>query len=159
MSESPSKKFMYVQMRMVAAIAKIGGYDIRSDQVQTMVYMCLVGMAVADVAKDVGIRVGEKTLEAAIKKIPGSALTKINQKIGFRFITKFGEKGVINLGKMIPLAGGVIGGRVDVASTSVIAKNAMKMFINGEDLDDSVPDEDEIVELEAIGAVEDGPLV
>lgn len=150
---------MYVQMRMVAAIAKIGGYDIRSDQVQTMVYVCLVGMAVADVAKDVGIKVGEKTLEAAIKKIPGSALTKINQKIGFRLITRFGEKGVINLGKMIPLAGGVIGGGVDVASTSVIAKNAMKMFINGEDLDGSVPDEIEIVELEAIGAVEDGPLV
>lgn len=30
---------LYVQMRMVAAIAKIGGYDVRSDQVQTLVYM------------------------------------------------------------------------------------------------------------------------
>ena len=32
---------MYVQMRMIAAIAKMGGYDVNSDQVQTLVYMCL----------------------------------------------------------------------------------------------------------------------
>lgn len=139
---------MYVQMRMVAAIAKIGGYDIRSDQVQTMVYMCLVGTAVTDVAKDIGIKIGEKTLEATIKKIPGTTLTKINQKIGFRLITKFGEKGAINLGKMIPIAGGVIGGGVDVASTSVIAKNAMKMFVNGKCGDKLASGESGMVELE-----------
>ena len=40
-------------------------------------------------------------LKKAIQKIPGKALTKINQKIGFRFITKMGEKGIVNLGKMI----------------------------------------------------------
>mgnify|MGYP000977246720 CR=1 FL=1 len=59
---------LYVQMRMVAAIAQIGGYDIRSDQVQTMVYLCLTGSALKDVVKQVGIKFGEKTLEAAIKK-------------------------------------------------------------------------------------------
>ena len=44
------------------------------------------------------IKTGTKSLEVAIKKIPGSALVKTNQKVGFRFITKFGEKGIINLG-------------------------------------------------------------
>ena len=37
---------MYVQMRMIAAIAKMGGYDVNSDQVQTLVYMCLVSSAI-----------------------------------------------------------------------------------------------------------------
>ena len=96
---------LYVQMRMVAAIAKIGGYDVRSDQVQTLVYMCLTGTAITDVAKQAGIKIGEKMLVAAVKKIPGNVLIKINQRIGFRLLTKFGEKGVINLGKMVPLAG------------------------------------------------------
>lgn len=123
---------LYVQMRMIAAIAKIGGYDIKSDQVQTMVYMCLTGQAIADVIKDVGIRVGEKTLEAAIKKIPGAALVKINQRIGFRLLTKFGEKGIINLGKLVPVAGGVIGGGIDAASTVAISKNAINVFITHE---------------------------
>lgn len=32
---------IYVQMRMIACIAYMGGYDINSDQVQTLVYACL----------------------------------------------------------------------------------------------------------------------
>lgn len=122
---------MYVQMRMVAAIAKLGGYDTHSDQVQTFVYVCLTGTAASDILKQAGIKFGEKLAVAAIKKIPGSVLVKINQRVAFRLITKFGEKGIINLGKMVPLVGGVVGGGFDVASTRVIANNALKMFIYG----------------------------
>lgn len=139
---------LYVQMRMVAASAKIGGYDIRSDQVQTLVYICLTGSAVNDVIKDTGIQIGTKTLTAALKKLPGSALVKINQRVGFRLITKFGEKGVINLGKLIPLAGGVIGGAFDVASTTIIAKNAIKLFIENENPDGSQMTEEELEVIE-----------
>lgn len=139
---------LYVQMRMVAAIAKIGGYDIRSDQVQTLVYICLTGSAVNDVIKDAGIQIGTKTLTAALKKLPGSALVKINQRVGFRLITKFGEKGVINLGKLIPLAGGVIGGAFDVASTAIIAENAIKLFIKNENPDGSQMTEEQLEEIE-----------
>ncbi|MDE8702266.1 EcsC family protein [Adlercreutzia equolifaciens] len=146
---------LYVQMRMVAAIAKLGGYDIRSDQVQTLVYMCLTGSAVTDVAKQVGIKVGNKTLEAAIKKIPGSALAAINKKVGFRLLTKFGEKGAINLGKMVPVAGGIIGGSVDVATTIVIAKNAMKVFIEDENPDGKPLTNEEEVVVESVKIDED----
>lgn len=141
---------MYVQMRMIACIAKMGGYDVTSDQVQTMVYMCLTGTTMSDLVKIGLFKTGTKSLEAAIKKIPGAALVKINQKIGFRFITKFGEKGIINLGKMLPLAGGVIGGGVDVASTSIIAKNAIRMFMEGEDPDGTLPTEAEIESIEDV---------
>ena len=150
---------MYVQMRMIACIAKIGGYDVRSDQVQTMVYMCLTGTTVADVVKQAGIKTGTMTFKAAIKKIPGAALVKINQKMGFRFITKMGEKGVINLGKMVPLVGGVVGGGFDIATTSVIAKNAINMFINDEDFDDSAPSMEEIIEVKKIEIEDDSELI
>ena len=40
-------------MRMVAAIALIRGYDLRDDEVQTFVYSCLVGNAIADTFKTV----------------------------------------------------------------------------------------------------------
>lgn len=142
---------LYVQMRMVAAIAKIGGYDVSSDQVQTLVYMCLTGTAITDVVKQAGIKIGEKTLTAALKKLPGAALVKINQRIGFRLLTKFGEKGVINLGKLIPVAGGVIGGAMDVASTTVIAKNAIKLFIEDEDPSGEEITEEEVIEITSMG--------
>lgn len=61
-----------------------------------------------------------------IKKIPGKVLTKINQKVGFRFITKFGTKGIVNLGKMLPGVGAVIGGGLDLVETKVIADRAYK---------------------------------
>lgn len=68
----------------------------------------------------------------AINKIPGKALVKINQKIGFRFITKFGEKGIINLGKMVPVVGAVINGGPNFAETKLIADRAYKMFFEGD---------------------------
>ena len=43
-----------------------------------------------------------------------------------------GEKGAINLVKLVPVAGGLVGGGVDIASTKTIAKVAYKMFIEGE---------------------------
>lgn len=141
---------LYVQMRMVAAIAKIGGYDVRSDQVQTLVYMCLTGTTITDVVKQAGIQIGEKTLTAALKKVPAAALIKINQRIGFRLVTKFGEKGVINLVKLIPVAGGVIGGTTDVVSTTVIAKNAINLFIEGIEPKGGNLTEEEIVEVASI---------
>lgn len=150
---------LYVQMRMIAAIAKMGGYDIKSDQVQTMVYICLTGASITDIAKQLGIQIGEKTLEAAIKKIPGTALVKINQKIGFRLLTKFGEKGIVNLGKVIPVVGGVIGGGMDVASTIVIAKNSIKMFIDGENPDDRMPTKAEMAKVKNIEVDVEGEML
>lgn len=120
---------LYVQIRMIACLAHMGGYDTKSDQVQTLVYACLAGISLDQVVKQVGIKVGVKFANAMVKKIPGTVLTKINQKVGFRLLTKFGTKGVINIGKAIPLVGGVISGGFDLAETSVIADRAYKMFI------------------------------
>lgn len=120
---------LYVQMRMIAAVAYIGGFDPSDDQVQTMVYVCLTGQAVGDVFKSAGIQIGNKLATSGVQKIAGTTLTKINQKVGFRLITKFGEKGIINLGKIIPVVGGVVGGGFDYVTTRVIAKNAYNAFI------------------------------
>lgn len=124
---------LYVQLRMIAAVAKLGGYEPDMDQVQTLVYACMTGQAVGDVLKGTGIKLGTKIATSSIQKISGATLTRINQAVGFRLITKFGQTGIINLGKMIPLAGGVIGGGFDLVTTKIIARNALKMFIETAD--------------------------
>ena len=123
---------LYVQMRMIACLAYMGGYDTESDQVQTLIYACLAGISVDQVLKNVGVQFGTKFTMAMVRKIPGSVLTKINQKVGFRFITKFGSKGLINIGKAVPVVGGVISGGFDFAETKIIAKRAYNMFIEGD---------------------------
>lgn len=122
---------LYVQMRMIACTAYMAGYDLKSDQVQTLVYACLAGVSVSEVVKQTGVKIGVKMATSAIKKIPGKTLTKINQKVGFRFVTKFGEKGVINLGKLVPGVGAVIGGGLDFVETKIIAKRAYEWFFKG----------------------------
>ena len=79
-----------------------------------------------------GITFGNKLANSLVKKIPGKALTKINKAVGFRFLTKFGTKGLINIGKMVPLVGAVIGGGLDFVETKTIADRAYKMFILGD---------------------------
>lgn len=116
------------QMRMIASIALMRGYDLKSDQVQTFVYACLTGKSVSDILKGTGIIISQKLATSMIKKIPGTVLTKINQKVGWRLLTKFGEKGTINLVKLVPVAGGLVGATFDTASTRLIAKVANKTF-------------------------------
>ena len=135
---------IYVQMRMIACTSYMAGFDLDSDQTQTLVYACLAGVAVNNVMKQVGIKFGVKFANGLIKKIPGKVLTKINQKVGFRFITKFGTKGVINLGKLIPGVGAVIGGGLDLVETKIIAKRSYKWFFEHDFSVDKKDNEEEI---------------
>ena len=138
---------MYVQMRMIACLAYMGGYDTDSDQVQTLVYACLAGISIDQILKQAGIQFGNKFAMAMVKKIPGEVLTKINQKVGFRFVTKFGTKGIVNIGKAVPVVGGMIGGGFDFVETKVIANRAYKMFING-DFNVSSEDDEKVIEID-----------
>lgn len=120
---------MFVQIRMIAAIAHIGGYDLKDDRVKSLVYLCMVGNGAKDILKDIGIVIGRKMSEKMISNISGKTITAINQKVGFRLLTKFGEKGAINLGKAVPLIGGIIGGTFDTVTTNIIGNTARKTFI------------------------------
>lgn len=120
---------MYVQIRMIAAIAHLGGHDLKDDRVKALVYACLTGNAAKDIMKDIGIVVGRKLTENAIKNVSGKTITAINQKVGFRLLTKFGEKGAINLGKAIPLVGGIVGATFDSVTTNIIGNIARDTFI------------------------------
>ena len=146
---------MYIQLRMCCSIAKMAGYDIHSDQVQTLVYACLTGSAMSDILKQAGIKFGQKFGVAMVKKIPGKTITAINHKVGFRFVTKFGETGIVNLGKVVPVLGAFIGSGIDVASTRIIGYNAYKVFMKGEiptkeEFEKDIPIETEAIEINDI---------
>lgn len=136
---------LYVQMRMIAGIAYLAGYDLNSDQVQTLVYACLAGVSVNQIIKKVGVEVGTKVARKTIDKIPGKVMTAINKKIGYRFITKAGEKGTVNLTKVVPVVGAVIGGGLDFLETKTIANRAYKWFFE-DDFSAEVKEEVENIE-------------
>lgn len=127
---------MYLQLQLVAAIAHMGGHDLRSDRVRAVCYACLCGNAATELLQSAGITIGKKLTERAIARLSSAMITKINQAVGFRLLTKFGQTGVINLGKAVPVVGGVIGGAFDGTTTYAIGRVAKNVFVT----DDEPPD-------------------
>jgi ribosomal protein S27E len=119
-----------IQARMVAAVARISGCDLRDDAVHTFIAACLVGDVVKDIAKPLGLQIGTGLTKAMISKVPGEVLIRINQMIGFRLITKAGEFGSVNLMKWLPVAGGIVGGSFDGYMCLAAGKRAKKLFYN-----------------------------
>lgn len=113
---------------MVAAIAHIRGLDVHADQTRALAYACLCGDAVKDVLKGAGVVIGAKLARGAIKGLSGKVVLRINKAVGFRLLTKFGEKGVINLVKLVPVAGGLVGATVDGTATYAVGRAAEALF-------------------------------
>ena len=120
---------LYVEMRMIAAIASLRGYDIYSDQVKTLIYACMVGNALGDVIKQAGIKTATQlTVKKLLPKLTREIIVKVNKAVGFRLLTKGGTKGLINVGKVIPFIGGIVGGSFNYFEVAVYAKWAKAMF-------------------------------
>jgi hypothetical protein len=117
--------------RCAAGVAHLRGHDIDSDEVRSVILLSLLGASGAALVSELGIKLGEKAAMAALKALPGRVLIEINKKVGFRLLTKFGQKGVINVVKFVPLVGGVVGGGVNVAAMAGVGKYAKKNFPSG----------------------------
>lgn len=108
------------QARLAGAIAYLRGYDIRSEEVRSVVLISLIGSSATEVLAAAGVEIGTKAAVGVIKQVPGRVLIEINKKVGFRLVTKAGSKGVVNLTKLAPVAGGIVGGGVNFASTRTV---------------------------------------
>lgn len=94
-----------------------------------MVTLVAVGSNAQQIAKTIGIKVGEKVATRAIKNIPTAVIREINKKAGFMLLAKFGTKpSAITLAKGIPLVGDVVGGAVDATMTSLVGRTSRAMF-------------------------------
>lgn len=120
---------LVINARLAAAIAYLRGYDPKDPHVRTVVTLIAVGSNAQQIAKTIGIKVGQKVAMEAIKKIPIALIREINKKVGFMLLAKYGTKrGLIVLAKGIPLVGGMVGGAVDATMTTVIGRTARAMF-------------------------------
>ena len=121
---------LYVQMRMIACLAYMGGYDVRSKEVKTMLYACLAGVSLNRIIKELGKKLGNDRVDKLLDKIPESSLPTISQKIYSHLALKTGAKvGSGTIGKAIPFLGGIVNGALDYAETKELSDRAYDMFI------------------------------
>jgi hypothetical protein len=120
---------LYIQQaRLAAATAHLRGWDVDSDEVRSIVLLTLLGSAGAGVATKFGIELGNKVAAQALKKVPGKVFIEINKAVGFRLVTKAGTKGLVNMTKLVPIAGGLAGAGINVASTRAVGRYARSNF-------------------------------
>lgn len=116
---------------MAGCIARIAGHDLREDRVRTLVLLSIAGNSAKEVIKEAGVTLAKKATTRAINRVPGRALIDINKKVGFRLITKAGERGIINLTKMVPIVGGLVCGGADAAASRTVGYTAKRIFFSG----------------------------
>jgi uncharacterized protein (DUF697 family) len=121
----------YLQLRMVAVIGLLFGWDVRSDQFRSMAYISLLGTAGGELLRDFGVTFTTKLVAAQISKLSGKALLKINQAVGFKLLTKAGSTGLVNLTKIVPVLGGIVGGGVNLLVTRQIGHTALTWLKEG----------------------------
>ncbi|HVX11370.1 MAG TPA: EcsC family protein [Pirellulales bacterium] len=117
-----------IQTRMSAAIARIYGHNLHDDKVRTFVVLTLLGNEAAGLLKEVGVTVGNKLTLEVIKRIPIKSITSINKLVGFRLLSKVSQQGVVDLTKLVPVAGGVVGGTFDLVACQAVGRIAKKVF-------------------------------
>lgn len=117
-----------IATRMSAGIAHLRGYDVDTEEVRSAILIALLGSAGTATLKRAGVEIGRKSTAAALHKLPGRVLAELNKKVGYRLVTKAGEKGVVNLSKLVPLVGGPIGATVDGLGCRTIATYALQTF-------------------------------
>jgi uncharacterized protein (DUF697 family) len=115
---------LYIQIRMVAAIAALRGHDLKSDQVRTVVLACLCGTTLMDVMKEAGIGVGAGLAQQAVASLSTEAVRRL-ARIGA--LRRAGNSA--HVVRLTPLIGGVVAGALDGALTRAYANAAKKLFL------------------------------
>ncbi|MEU8373810.1 EcsC family protein [Micromonospora sp. NPDC048894] len=120
---------LVINARLVGSIAYLRGYDISDPQFQTFIVLTTAGGTLAGSLQGAGVKVGAKLTAQMIRAIPMTAIRKINERVGFMLLAKYGtQRSAITLAKGIPIAGGLVGAGMDAALTALVGRAAKANF-------------------------------
>lgn len=120
--------FYLISTRMVAAIAKVRGYDLRDPALRSAILLTLVGADADDILNKAGVVSTGRLANLATQQLPPPVMMVVNKAVGFRLIGQVGEKATTRLGKAIPFAGGFVGAGIDSWMLHKVADNARDQF-------------------------------
>jgi len=117
-----------IHTRLSGAIATLHGHDIDDDRVQAFVMLTLLGDSGKTVLRNAGITFANRIALRSVESIPARLIAEINKRVGMRLIARAGERGVVNLTKAVPVAGGFVGGGVDALYCNAVGRRAHAVF-------------------------------
>lgn len=127
--------FYVLATRMVAAVAHLRNHDIASPEVRTLILLTLIGNNADDVLRRAGVPIAASTggVAGALvrNRLPKSALMVINKAVGFRILRSAGERTLSRLGRLVPIAGGILGAGMDGFLMRQIGRAARRELTDG----------------------------
>jgi len=116
-------------IQTIIAVALLGGFDVRNETIKLLALATLIGESVEKIIRPTGITVAQVLSKAMINAIPRQLLGKINKAVGVKLFTKFSAKGIIQLGKAVPIIGAFFCAGIDYYASNLVGKNAIETFI------------------------------
>ena len=120
---------LIMQINMIVAIAIIRGYDVESEEIRTLVFLCIIGNSIGDVLKQAGVKVlTNYTAKTILPKLTQAVSKKIVLCVGSKLLVKSSAKGLSSAAKAVPVLGALVGGAYNYAEVSAYAKIARERF-------------------------------
>ena len=94
-----------------------------------MIFACLTGTNAHEILKEIELEIDKHILHHIKKHVSKKTYIQIQRKIIFKLISKFSEKSLVSITKIIPILSGVIGGSNDFLHTHLVAQIAKEIFI------------------------------
>lgn len=120
---------LYLQLRMVAAIAILAGCNPEDDRVKAISIACLAGNAAKGILKNAGIAVGTKLTEQVLARLSGEVAKRANQAVAVKLAAKLGQNSATSLAKAVPVVGGVTNALFDGITTNIVGNVARDTFV------------------------------
>jgi hypothetical protein len=118
----------YIQLRMVAVIALLKGWDIQANGMKTVALLCLLGSGWAAFIEQLGLPARGEPVPTLFVNLPAPLLQKINGIIASRLVVGAAKTGVIGMVKFVPVVGGLVNGALDGMATRGIGRQADILF-------------------------------
>lgn len=122
---------LFIQVRMISAIAHLRGRDIRSPEVRGLVLACLTGSKAADTLKDAGVRFGARLTRDVVGWLSPALFAKAKHAAGISATAVANAGHVAKMGRFVPVVGGVVAGGIDAAMTQLVGRTADRVFRAG----------------------------
>jgi len=124
---------LFLQTRLVAALACLGQHRLSDERIRALAGLCLCGNAAKALLQDLTLQ--------AVDRWTATVAQQVTEKTLALLATRAGLVSAENIVRLIPLAGGVVSGAVDIASTRTIGHIALTTFLKPVPQPEGLPNE------------------
>lgn len=112
---------LFLQTRLIAALACLGGHRLADERIRALAGLCLCGNAARALLHEITMK--------AVERWTRTFTEQVMQKMLILLAARAGMSSGSQLVRLVPLAGGVVSGSVDIITTRTVGRIACNTFL------------------------------